>query len=83
MISWIEWSAEENKWIDKTAGDMVSFEAASEAAETNAAFTVENEPGAALPSTGGIGTTIFYTLGSMLAVACVIALIARKRLRRN
>lgn len=83
VISWIEWSAEENKWIDKTAGDMVSFEAASEAAETNAAFTVENEPGAALPSTGGIGTTIFYTLGSMLAVACVIALIARKRLRRN
>jgi fimbrial isopeptide formation D2 family protein/LPXTG-motif cell wall-anchored protein len=44
-------------------------------------FTVEiqNKSGATLPSTGGIGTTIFYVLGSMLALAAVVLLIAKRR----
>ena len=39
-----------------------------------------NESGSTLPSTGGIGTTIFYILGALLVVGCGIVLIARRRL---
>ncbi len=40
---------------------------------------VRNYTGEELPMTGGIGTTIFYILGSILAVGCGIVLIARRR----
>lgn len=46
----------------------------------NGTITVLNQPGAALPQTGGIGTTIFYVLGSMLVLGCGIYLIARRRI---
>ena len=42
---------------------------------------VLNQSGAELPSTGGIGTTIFYVLGGVLAVAAVALLIAKRRTR--
>ena len=41
--------------------------------------TVVNKEGPALPSTGGIGTTIFYIVGSVLLLAAAIVLIARRR----
>ena len=41
--------------------------------------TVVNKEGAVLPSTGGIGTTIFYIVGSVLLLAAAIVLIARRR----
>lgn len=40
---------------------------------------VVNKAGTELPSTGGIGTTIFYVLGGILAVGAAVVLIARKR----
>lgn len=40
---------------------------------------VENSSGIELPSTGGIGTTIFYTLGGLLAVGAVVLLVTKKR----
>ncbi len=42
-------------------------------------FTVENTPGPELPQSGGIGTTIFYVLGSILVICGLIYFIARKR----
>ena len=42
--------------------------------------TVVNKAGAVLPSTGGIGTTIFYILGALLVVICGIVLVARRRM---
>jgi fimbrial isopeptide formation D2 family protein/LPXTG-motif cell wall-anchored protein len=44
---------------------------------------VENESGATLPSTGGIGTTIFYVVGSLLVVGAAIVLIVRRRTHAN
>lgn len=41
--------------------------------------TVENFSGIELPGTGGIGTTIFYTLGGLLAVGAVVLLVTKKR----
>lgn len=41
---------------------------------------VNNQSGTELPSTGGIGTTIFYVLGSALLIGAVVLLVARKRM---
>ncbi|MBR2541216.1 MAG: InlB B-repeat-containing protein [Mogibacterium sp.] len=41
--------------------------------------TVTNSSGQELPMTGGIGTTIFYILGSLLVIGCGVVLISRKR----
>ena len=43
-------------------------------------LSVYNNPGSALPSTGGIGTTIFYILGAALALSAVVILITKKRM---
>lgn len=40
---------------------------------------VINETGLVLPSTGGMGTTIFYTLGGVLVVGAAILLVTKKR----
>ena len=41
---------------------------------------VQNMTGAELPSTGGIGTTIFYVLGGILVVGAGIMLVVKKRM---
>ena len=42
--------------------------------------TVKNQAGTELPSTGSIGTTIFYVLGSVLLVGAAVLLITKKRM---
>ena len=44
------------------------------------AVVVVNKAGTELPSTGGMGTTIFYILGSILVVAAVVLLVTKKRM---
>ena len=41
---------------------------------------IVNYAGATLPETGGIGTTVFYALGSILVVGAVVLLISKKRM---
>lgn len=41
---------------------------------------VINKSGSTLPETGGIGTTIFYVLGSVLVLAAVVLLVTKKRM---
>ena len=43
---------------------------------------VKNQKGSTLPETGGIGTTIFYVLGSILVLGAVILLATRRRMSR-
>ena len=45
--------------------------------------TIVNNRGTPLPSTGGIGTTIFYIVGGGLMVAAAILLITKKRMENN
>ena len=45
-------------------------------------IVVGNEPGAALPNTGGPGTTLFYMIGLMLTALAGAGLVMKKR-RRN
>ena len=40
---------------------------------------IVNQKGATLPSTGGIGTTIFYILGGVLVIGAAVILIARRK----
>ena len=42
-----------------------------------------NESGAVLPSTGGIGTTIFYVIGAVLVLGAGILLVTRRRMSAN
>jgi len=49
----------------------------------NKTVTVDNNKGTELPSTGGIGTTIFYVVGSILVVAAGVLLITKKRMGRE
>ena len=41
---------------------------------------VLNQSGSELPSTGGIGTTVFYVVGSILLVGAAVLLIVKKRM---
>ena len=42
--------------------------------------TVVNQQGAVLPSTGGIGTTIFYVIGAILVIGAGVVLVTRRRM---
>lgn len=44
---------------------------------------IENKTGAVLPSTGGMGTTVFYVLGAVLVVGAGVLLVTKKRMSRN
>lgn len=41
---------------------------------------VGNSKGTVLPSTGGIGTTMFYVVGGLLVAAAVVVLVSKKRM---
>lgn len=47
-----------------------------------AGITVENNKGATLPETGGIGTTIFYVVGGILVIGAAVLLITRRRMNK-
>ena len=61
---------------DVTTGYNVTFDAAS----GEFSITVENHTGQELPSTGGIGTTIFYVVGALLVLGAGVVLITRRRM---
>ena len=48
--------------------------------DTDAMQQIGNTPGAELPSTGGIGTTIFYVVGAILVLGAGVVLITRRRM---
>ena len=44
---------------------------------------IVNQKGSVLPSTGGIGTTIFYIIGAILVLGAGILLVTRRRMNAN
>lgn len=67
--------------IDLTATDKdgaVTFD--KDESEGKIHTKVINQEGSTLPETGGMGTTIFYILGSLLALGAGVLLVARKRM---
>lgn len=47
------------------------------------ALVVVNKAGTELPSTGGMGTTIFYVLGAVLVVGAGVLLVTKKRMSQS
>ena len=57
----------------------VTYKYSNSESEATGSITVENKSGTVLPGTGGMGTTIFYTLGGVLVVGAAILLVTKKR----
>lgn len=49
-------------------------------ADGTVSMQVENNEGSKLPETGGIGTTIFYTVGAILVIGAVVLLVTKRRM---
>lgn len=58
---------------------MVGTAVASDALSTN----IVNKTGSTLPETGGVGTTVFYLLGGLLAVGAGVVLVTKKRMNKT
>lgn len=59
--------------------DSFTTETDPEVGSASISIDVVNQTGLELPSTGGMGTTIFYTLGGVLVVGAAILLVTKKR----
>lgn len=51
----------------------------SDEAKLTVTSTVNNNSGSQLPSTGGIGTTLFYLIGAILVIGAGVVLVTRRR----
>lgn len=69
-----EYGYEDENGVYKKTGDITS--------ENGMLIDLEvvNNAGTLLPSTGGIGTTIFYVVGGLLVLAAVVLLVVKKRM---
>jgi len=83
------WHKEETRYYD-AKGNLTSSVTSNSHAKTGddddltvlegtAITTVTNHKGTELPSTGGIGTTIFYILGGLLVIGAAVILVARRK----
>lgn len=50
---------------------------------TDNAITIVNNAGTTLPSTGGMGTTVFYVVGGGLMAVAVVLLVTKKRMENK
>ena len=73
----IKWTAEDGFTLGEDTDD-----GWTETADGAGTFkiTIVNESGSVLPSTGGIGTTIFYALGTILVLGAGVVLVTRRRM---
>lgn len=51
--------------------------------KTENAITIVNNAGTTLPSTGGMGTTVFYVVGGGLMAVAVVLLVTKKRMENK
>lgn len=73
--------------LDANTGDFIDFEATQDGGTTvsaakatgTATVTVTNHRGSILPSTGGMGTTIFYIAGVIMMIGAGAVLVTKKR----
>ena len=66
-----------------TGTDGAQFSMTSSLSDGSLTADVVNTQGAELPSTGGIGTTLFYIGGGILVLAAVVLLITKRRMNAN
>lgn len=68
--------------LTKLSGDVTSgtAEFSSNLSDGSLTAGIVNRKGSLLPSTGGMGTTILYVVGSILVLAAAVLLITKKRM---
>lgn len=71
----------DNPALTALSGNEATGEVTFTANETEGSLSTDiiNKAGSTLPETGGIGTTIFYIIGSVLVLGALVLLIAKKR----
>ncbi|MBR3017587.1 MAG: isopeptide-forming domain-containing fimbrial protein [Clostridia bacterium] len=78
--SWEKYDAKGNLIDSKTTEDSSYTQVTKSLADLDAtAFVVVNNKGTELPSTGGIGTTIFYIVGAVLVLGAAAVILARRK----
>lgn len=72
----------DSPYLDTLSGDVTSGTATFTAVVTDGSLSTDvvNYSGSTLPSTGGMGTTLFYVLGSVLVLGAVVLLVSKKRM---
>ena len=79
-------SSEDYILTDLTGGDLFRGNLGSvilAADRADLETTITNQSGAVLPTTGGVGTTIFYIVGAVLVIGSGIILVTRRRMNAN
>lgn len=73
-------------WTTGKASDAISgitTQVGTATAQDGTSITVINTPGGTLPETGGMGTTIIYSAGALLAAGAAVVYVTNKRTRKN
>lgn len=73
----------ERKPVSLTNGSNNTTLTSNTWSEADHGVAVENNAGTVLPSTGGMGTTLFYVVGGGLMVAAVVLLVTKKRMEHK
>ncbi|MGM9890148.1 MAG: SpaH/EbpB family LPXTG-anchored major pilin [Floccifex porci] len=73
-------ATDDGKEITNLNGDGNNITFNSNTTEGSLSADVVNKAGVTLPSTGGMGTTLFYVAGAGLVLVAVVLLITRKRM---
>ena len=73
----------ERKPVNLTNGSNNTTLTSDTWSEADHGVAVENNAGAILPGTGGMGTTLFYVIGGGLMVAAVVLLVTKKRIEHK
>jgi fimbrial isopeptide formation D2 family protein/LPXTG-motif cell wall-anchored protein len=66
--------------VDEKGGTSYTTEGIETTKDGTGELEIENAKGSTLPSTGGMGTTVFYVLGSILMAGAAILLISKRRM---
>ena len=77
----IEIEAPEGYNLVKDPVEVTIAGSSTDAATLTVTSTVQDFAGALLPSTGGIGTTLFYVIGAILALGAGVVLVTKRRVR--
>lgn len=67
----------------KTTGTVGEYTFTSNNTEGSLTTDIVNQSGTVLPSTGGMGTTVFYVIGGGLMAVAVVLLVTKKRMENK